>query len=603
MVDVDEADVAVLNQNLTKSKELFASISRSLRTISDKSSTASTKIKPILKDVNHLTRSRDQIDNGLSILSDVLNYAAQTAKLEAVLSNSIDVIGVKRYIDTLAQSKLLLKEMKLKIKRFRGILMNFETLIDKLDLSLENYFQHILNPPKVDDICVVFSYFYLQSTFEQDTINELYIRSRSSYLVQLVKPLELATKPVKRNSRIPYEKGTNGINRYNNELIKLIKQEIALAAEINQNVAIDHHKIVSSIVARVLNDSYTSVVDTLNEFVSSHGVLDNDILLLEVIENLDHFSKFMVASNLSPATMDRFNDAYGKLVHTSRNIFGELMRWVDARVTSVEKYNDKTIAEVTVEIVLRVRRVLEYPLSLLNLIQGVSLGSWLTGLKFVLVYTSVVSNNGAIDENSPEMLLSSYFSDIIDCVMINIEIGLRSDDSKKSTQGYMLIKNLVLIETIINRSHQLFDTLSSIGMDRLARLKNRFLKLFLDDWNYASYIIIRDMTNITTTNAIAHGAMLPRNSSLGLSSKEKEQVKELFRKFNESFEEALQNYERFNISDPNLRSYLSNEIKKLTVNAYFKLYEKYGTSDFTKNRSKYIKWDKHQFEQVLNERL
>lgn len=602
MVDVDEADVAVLNQNLTKSKELFASISRSLRTISDKSSTASTKIKPILKDVNQLTRSRDQIDNDLSILSDVLNYAAQTAKLEGVLSNSIEVIGVKRYIDTLAQSKLLLKEMKLKIKRFRGILMNFETLIDKLDLNLENYFQRILNPPKVEDICVVFSYFYQQSTFEQDTINKLYIRSRSTNLVQLVKPLEQATKPVKRNSRIPYEKGTNGINRYNNELIKLIKQEIALAAEINQNIAIDHHKIVSSIVARVLNDSYTSVVDTLNEFVSSHGVLDNDILLLEVIENLDHFSKFMVASNLSPATMDRFNDAYGRLTQSTRNIFGELMKWVDARVTSVEKYNDKTIAEITVEIILRVRRVLEYPLSLLSLIQGVNLGSWLTGLKFVLVYTSVVSNNGAIDD-SPETLLSSYFSDIIDCVMINIEIGLRSDDSKKSTQGYLLIKNLVLIETIINRSHQLFDTLSTIGMDRLARLKNRFLKLFLDDWNYASYIIIRDMTNITTTNAIAHGAMLPRSSSLGLSSKEKEQVKELFRKFNESFEEALQNYEKFNISDPNLRNYLSNEIKKLTVNAYFKLYEKYGTSDFTKNRSKYIKWDKHQFEQVLNERL
>lgn len=603
MVDVDEADVAVLNQNLTKSKELFASISRSLRTISDKSSTASTKIKPILKEVNQLTNSRDQIDSGLSILTEVLSYAAQTAKLEGVLSNSIEVIGVKRYVDSLTQSKMLLKEMKLKIKRFRGILMNFETLIDKLDLNLESYFTKILEPPKVDEICVVFDYFYLQSSFEQETINKLYIRLRSNNLVQMMKPLEQPTKPVKRNSKIPYEKGTNGINRYNNELIKQIKQEIARGQQIAQQTPINDNKLISSVVGRVVNDSYTTVVETFNDFVTAHGVLDNDTLILEVIENIDHFCKFMVASNVSPAAMDRFNDSYNKLIGNCRTIFYELMKWVDGRVNSVEKFNDKTMPEITVEIILRVRRVLEYPQSLLRLIQDVGLGTWLTNIKFVLVYTSVVGNSG-IDETLPDFLLSSYFSDIIDCIMVNIEIGLRNDDIKKSTQGYMLIKNLTLIETIINRSHQLFEKLSTLGTDRLARLKNRFLKLFLDDWNYASYIIIRDMTNITTTNAIAHGGvLLPRNSNSGMSSKEKDQVKELFRKFNESFEDALQNYQKFSITDPNLRSYLSNEIKKLTVNAYFKLYEKYGNSDFTKNRAKYIKWDKHQFEQVLNERL
>ncbi len=43
--------------------------------------------------------------------------------------------------------------------------------------------------------------------------------------------------------------------------------------------------------------------------------------------------------------------------------------------------------------------------------------------------------------------------------------------------------------------------------------------------------------------------------------------------------------------------------KKLTVNAYFKLYRNTVHQDFTKKSIRYIKWDKHQFEQVLNERL
>ena len=102
------------------------------------------------------------------------------------------------------------------------------------------------------------------------------------------------------------------------------------------------------------------------------------------------------------------------------------------------------------------------------------------------------------------------------------------------------------------------------------------------------------MTQITTTNAL-HGGQN--------SAKEKEQIKDLFRNFNDSFEEALRQYEKFNIQEKELRFYLSSEIKRLIINAYNKLYDKYGNGEFTKNRAKYIKYDKMQFERLLNERL
>ncbi|EGW30165.1 uncharacterized protein SPAPADRAFT_63773, partial [Spathaspora passalidarum NRRL Y-27907] len=58
-VDIDEADVAVLNQNLIKSKELFQTINTSLLKIADKSISASSTIKPVLKQVNKLTKNKD----------------------------------------------------------------------------------------------------------------------------------------------------------------------------------------------------------------------------------------------------------------------------------------------------------------------------------------------------------------------------------------------------------------------------------------------------------------------------------------------------------------------------------------------------------------
>lgn len=609
-VDIDEADVAVLNQNLIKSKELFTSISRSLNKISTKSSTASIKIKPILKDVNKLNDNRNQLDSGLNLLSEVSNYASETSKYESVLNNSIELIGLKKFIDTLARSKVLLKEMKSNIKRFKGILINFENLIDKSELNLENYFQKVLKSNelgtnKLNEIILIFQYFYSSSMNGQSTIDKIFMRSQSMKLVETIRPHEEPTRPIKRNSNIPYEKGSNGINRYNNEMIKAIKAEIGLLNEVGSKInliASAKDMFILDIVRKVINESYADVIGNFNKFFRQSRVLNNDLLILETIENLNHFEKFLNVNNIDVRSFPVFNENYHQLINISSDIFRELIEYSENRVKSVEKLTDLNATETVVELISRIRKLSEYNISLLTLINGMKLGSWLNlkpPVRFISVYTSVIPNiSDDIDESAPEHLLSCFISDYIDSIIINIEIGLKADVSlKKSMQGYYLIKNTILIETIVNRSQQLFTSLGNLGIERLNRLKKRFLKLFLDDWNYASYIIIRDMTTITTTNAVSG------HSGSGMSSKEKEQIKELFKNFNESFEEALRNYEKYNITEVNLRSYLSGEIKKLIMNAYFKLYDKYGSGEFTKNKAKYIKYNKHQFEQILNERL
>lgn len=609
-VDIDEADVAVLNQNLIKSKELFTSISRSLNKISTKSSTASIKIKPILKDVNKLNDNRNQLDSGLNLLSEVSNYASETSKYEAVLNNSIELIGLKKFIDTLTRSKVLLTEMKSNIKRFKGILINFENLIDKSELNLENYFQkllksNVMGTNKMNEIILIFQYFYSSSMSGQKTIDKIFMRSQSIKMAEIMRPHEEPTKPIKRSSNIPYEKGSNGINRYNNEMIKAIKGEIGLLNEVGAKINLNasaKDMFVLDIVRKVVNESYAEVIGNFNKVFGQSKILHNDLLILETIENLNHFEKFLNVSNIDVRSFPAFNENYHQLINISSEIFRELIEYSENRVKSVERLTDLNATEAVVELISRIRKLSEYNISLLKLISGMKLGSWLNlkpAVRFISVYTSVIPNlSDDIDETAPEHLLSCFISDYIDSIIINIEIGLKADVSlKKSMQGYYLIKNTILIETIVNRSQQLFNSLGNLGIERLNRLKKRFLKLFLDDWNYASYIIIRDMTTITTTNAVSG------HSGSGMSSKEKEQIKDLFKNFNESFEDALRNYEKYNITDVNLRAYLSGEIKKLIMNAYFKLYDKYGSGEFTKNKAKYIKYNKHQFEQILNEKL
>lgn len=604
-VDVDEADVAVLNQNLIKSKQLFDSINQSLVKIAEKSVHALSNIKPILHDVNKLNENKRQVEHGIELLSQVNESAATIHKYEDILGNKVEEVGLGRYINTLTQSRSLLKVIKPKFKQFSGLMVNFEIMIDKSEMKLQSYFVKLTDLPPLEltkdearltELGTVLQYF----NSDHGNVNKMYVRQRSKNLVTHMEPFVAATKPVERAGQHPYEKGSNGINRFNNELIRAIKEEHDLCMRLGLNPS----ELMNPMTERVILDIYTHrVLQGFNEFyLSTQRIVQNDHLVLECVENLSHFQAFM--ENYGLVNKDFILNVSTFELKTLV-LLKEYLRIIEARFASASQLTDSNIPEIIVELLSKVRRSSEFPTALMKLIANYKLGDWLLikpPVKFISVYTSVIPNSG--DEESPAYLLSLYFSDVIDLIMVNIEIGLKSEVGlKKSTQGFYLIKNLVMIETIINRLAQFFDILGQLGMERLNKLKNRFLKIFLDDWNYALYIIIRDMTSIATSNA-AHGGVSSSGLSLGtMSSKEKEQIKELFKSFNESFEEALKNYEKYNILDNNLRAYLSNEIKKLIINAYFKLYDKYGKGDFTKNKAKYVKYDKVSFEKLLNDKL
>lgn len=619
-VDIDEADVAVLNQNLGKSKELFSALSQSLNNISKKSATASTKIKPVLRDVNKLNNNKQQIDKGLELLKDVSNYASKASQYESVLNNSIDLIGLKKFLDTLIKSQKLLKEMKVNIKNFTGILINFENSIDKSQGTLISYFKKSINKLNLlnngslktnQDIYLIINYFYNRSNSEKQQINEVFVKALLKQISSLLLQHAAKCTPLKRSPGVPYERGSNGINLYIKETNQVIDTIVTLLNDMVSNLSnfdeILKDRLLQEILGGLINEEMSKIVDNYGGLMSN--LIDNDVLILEVIERLNEFERKLNVNNLVISKFPKYRESYERLLNGGREIFKELVQFAEAKINKVEKINERTIPEITVELISRERKISEFNKALNILIKGSKLGGWLdikpNGVKFVNVYTSVVpiTPESGIDETSSEFLLLSYFSDLIDCIMINIEIGIKNNNSnnsemmKKSTQGFHLIKNMILIENIISRSNLLFTSLGSIGIERINKLKNRFLKLFLDDWNYASYIIIRDMTAITTTNA------MNSNNSSGFSNKEREQIKELFKNFNESFEEAIKNYEKFSITDNSLRNYLKNEIKKLIINAYFKLYDKYGQSDFTKNKPKYVKYDKQQFENILNQKL
>ncbi|KAF6070607.1 Exo70 exocyst complex subunit family protein [Candida albicans] len=625
-LDVDEADVAVLNQNLIRSKELFESIGKSLHKISTKSQTASSTINPVLKQVNQLTTNKHEVENGLKLLQEVSENASKINDLENLLNNSIENSpgGIKSYLINLNQSKNLLSQIKTqsKFKQFKGILYNFENLIDRSETKVQKYYQDLINGKdsraiidKRDEIKLIFQYFSNPQTKSTSNSggNEEYV-----------------TKFSESKCNIPYEKGTNGITKYTDVLSGEIEQELIILNECQLST-----HLIGPIVEESIS-RYNGIINKYNQvyFKTPQEIVDNVILILEVLNNLIDFKVKLKQIGLN-RTLEQSNfiNTFEQYLETNSVIFKEFIQAIDNRFQNLGKFNEINTQEVIVELMSKLRRLSEFKLALLQLIKNYSIGQWLVSqppMRFVNVFSSVIPNSqpqansdGEEDEVIQEYLLSSFYSDVIDAIMINIEIGLKKNTSggdslpsssstsastnatsgtsslslnKKSTQGFILIKNLFMLESIVNRSQYLYQSLGSLGEERILRLKNRFLKLFLDDWSHASYIIIRDMTTIATQSAQHQQSQQQSSNTIGtgggtvtnLSNKEKDQVKDLFKNFNESFEEALFNYQKYNFGDAILKKYLSNEIKKLILNTYFKLYDKYGNSDFTKNKSKYV---------------
>lgn len=602
-VDIDEADVAVLSQNLTKSQELFSNIAALLRTISSKTVTASRSIKPVFAEINLLTERKHSVEEGLTLLQDVSAYSLRAADAQRILTGSIDAVGVRKYLDCLDLSTQLVAEMKKNIRDFDGVVIGFANTVDKAELNVVSYFGKLLAAadlengtlPAQNDAAVILGYFASKGNLRSahETMERVFGRQLQLRLA----PLEAGCTLSNRLPKAPYEKGSTGLTTFASEMsicVNGLRQVCDLLQVLGSPV-------LRNTLAGYMDTRFAAILAGYSKYLDTNGLVGQDLAILDILENLQVLEDTFKGCNFSIEQCPVANNEYRGFISRSQRLLTDWVTYIDARVSQVDRYNEHSIPEVVVEVISKVRKVSEYN-SLRVLFEGRKPGSWLDvkpPLRFVSVYTSVVQGADAQADDPLSFLVSSFLLDLIDELMVNLEIGLKEQASgdkevRKLAQGYMLVKNVVMIETIVNRLEQLYLKLGAVGMERLLKLKNRFLKVFLDDWNHASYIILQNMSLILQLNAANNGQV---------STREKEQVKELFRQFNEAFESALRHYERFNIQEKDLRMYLSGEIKKLIINAYNKMYEKYGNMDFTKNKLKYVKYDKQSLERLLNEKL
>lgn len=630
VVDADAADVELFGDKLGRLKELNLAMAKSLSVILDATANASKTIKPVLADVNKLNASDRHIDKAISMLEEVRETAAELHRHEQVLSSDIDSVSLRTFLSSLTEGKRVRRMSRGSITRFRGMLLHFDLLLDSGDRKAQAYLRTLVRlpasrllhewdnnmPPEeqlasqktsvrrdLEKIALLVDYFSSDSEY----VAKAYTQARTDIVLTRIQPLIAATAPVERGPRIPYERGSNGIMRFNAEVMKCIGDELALAQKLGFSVA----DIANQLGSRVVTDLYVGQVITpfLKFFESPAKVLESDALAFEAVDAIALFELFLQDQNMTVAV---YSQCASKFMALAATVFQEYIRDIEYKISSNRSaLTESAINDIMVKCTLSLRKAADHRHALLTIMSTCEAGDWLMfdpPPRFWDVLKPPPPPSGT-DESSAEYKLAAFYADAIDAVAINVETSLRVNSGevslKKSTQGLFLLKGLIFLENIITRTSSTYNIMGALGMDRLSRLKSRFVGVFLDDWKAVLWTIMKLMTEAMAAASSGGGAIstLGSRAPAPILANEKAKVKHLFESFNALFEEALRNYERYNIADEALRTLLRTEIKRLVTSVYFKLYDRYGTSGFAKNMDKYVKYDKKLFERLLNERL
>ncbi|SCW04414.1 LAFE_0H12992g1_1 [Lachancea fermentati] len=614
-VDVDEADVLILRDNLDRASILMSKINRSLDKIGMTTAQSSRLFTPILVSNTKLNVLQRNIESSIDSVSSIRDLANNASKHEIILTEGIEKVGLKSYIKAIHTLDDILEDMDNPNQNhndsseFQGVRTHLLEVIRSSESNLRAYFTRILNKvapfdpqinmnkkkpfPYYDDndllqVSAILDYF---DNSENSSIIDLLITNRTEHIAKSLGFLEPFAKQITSNENAPYRKGSSGIINYTEALIGFIANEFTLTEDLYAKQPNNQRLVFTKTIQPVLNN-YVKIVKLNLELVKKNlanvGLFSFELndCITNVVKNLrgkplSDYSPLLSCSNETKAI--------------SQSLFKELVKYIDVKSTSLSQLpSDNGVTESTVDVMSRLRKFSEYKQGCLHTIVGMTRESWLPKHHNDKEFTL----QGQMNSSDSKALLSCFFSDCIDCLVVSLERqaqrilmphqepDIANSNSSRNTHkqriGFFLITNITLVEQIVARS-ELNSILGEQGNTRLEKLKKRYVDYFISDWR------------VLTSNLLDAVFV---DSSGKISSKDKDQIKDKFKKFNDGFEELASNFKHFKISDPAMKKLLKTEIISLVMPLYERFYGRY--KDSFKNPRKHIKYTPNELMSVLN---
>ncbi|CAG8675218.1 14509_t:CDS:10 [Funneliformis caledonium] len=580
-LDEESADLDFLEENLKKTEALTEKMTGMLNVFDDRLVRLEASILPIHKSTQTLTKLEDNIDKTRNGVLEIIGFFDLVEREEMTIKKGINESELECYLNSIGkckkamevlggmrlkssekvigQLKQILKAGMLQLEEhFRLCLTNRSNTIEPLSYITKNLdIPGIPNGP-LQNLATLSSYLATSGPelgYNSDFV-KAYIEVRSNYLAKSLNLLAQGSiSTAEKRSTLVYEKGTSDKILPPGSVMSGFRGAIQMPL-----------------------DNYIETGRTLNNRVKKN--MQTDVFLaFDMMESLNKNSgSFEEVFRLA----GKKDSSYGDLLHSLRaaalRSFPEFIDEIkNHRTKTTNLPNDGTVHELTSTTLQHLKRLTDYQEIVETMLLTLGDGNWNVSEK-----EPNFSRDRTVRGMSANAILQHYFADVLESLTITLDFKAKSYKKTALTCIFLLNNYHYVLKSIRT---QFFSILEEIGY-KYEKMVKRYNDGYLDTWKPC-------FANLM--DSVVRGGTL--KTAL---SNEKGNVKEKFKNFNTEFEEMYKVHKGYAIPDLELRSQVIKDIKMVLMPMYIRFLEKHQQSEFSKNPTKYIKYDPQSLENLVN---
>ncbi|KAK7756737.1 exocyst complex component exo70 [Diatrype stigma] len=607
------AEVDVLNSRLEKTIQLNKKIQACLGRLDATGKSVRDVSGPLNGETRRLQVLGKNIDSVLVAIGRLRQPADSKNDEEAIIRQGPEKAGLSTYLNSIKRLNKALGDMKTSnLRANQQTITDLQRLIVLGNTQLEAAFDKVLraetprsveplnfitknvpfpliSPNSISQLALMNSYVSGNSTSESP-LNKIYAEVRGPYLSQTLVNLAYASVNTakKKSADAVYRAGTNGIGMYARAMEGMFLAEYENICSIFMRQ--DWGPVFQTTCQAPLAEMARTIRE-LNNHIKAHLSTDCN-LAYEITEIMSSLS-----SNLEARTGElkaTLASALKPVRETAKASFGELLEDTTRKVMSIQALpTDGAPMPIVSETMKRLQTMIEFLRPLSSIMVSLGDGGWKSGTTSNASMDAIPSLASFDIGADGKEIFAHYCADTIDTLMSSLDQKARMLLKGKSVLGVFLANCVTIIERMIRESD-----LKPLLEGRLGGLEGwrKKAKGFYTDSCKEISIHLFDVIHTSRAQRPPSGSSESASIVKGLSSKDKESIKQKFQVFNTSFDELVTRHKAYNM-EREVRQMLARDMQQMLEPLYNRFWDRYHEVD--KGKGKYVKYDKSSINAVF----
>lgn len=553
-MDVDDVEIAILEENVRTTNEICGDISKQLTMLARLDKQTIVSINPLMNKIYELKIRQKNMHEIEERVSVVRTYASRIRELLDSLDPNLlnSETDIQHYIGSLDGLDAINGQLEKEgLSGFEGLKESLGEGILDGELALKAELMNKLRnagsggePEEQSLQSIRLIYGYLTSGREM-SLEDLVVRERINVIKRELTKIR-PTKPVLNKDQNYIYDGSGGANGGFPGYSKLIKNILLRETHITKGMfqglvaSGTLNKIIGKIL-RPITDTYIYELNSIIEFIEGRR-LSYNTMYYEISNGVNSLVSWMFENQFEPS--DTLQQLSVRCAAEAQNTFRGFFEYIKNRYEEmVVGDGAETLNNTFMLVATRMNKLTVFKEYQLDLLSKMQINEWLPA---ELPSGFMSEKNVSSDEH---FLLSTFYSDIIEYSFYLLASKLKSRRSQEEI-GIMLLFNLDGLQNLLEGKSGLKQIIGKRGMERYERLKKKAMDRAVSPWSALTAKVMMASTK--------------QNGQLSMNSKE---LVKFLDEFNSTFDRLCVELKRKEMP-AYFRSQMVSDVTKTLVPSY-----------------------------------